>query len=279
MQPSVTSSSLNTDVQAVLQRQLTKAPLSIRRVLENQAYAPVVSKALGDASRDTALVVAVEEEVIMTLLGLQSPQDFEIAIASIPGVTTELLRSVTSAVHRDIFLPLAVNIESIRVNETQTVGTRESASVFDDILQRDTILQSQFNKLPQNAQTTIRSEEFGKAMSDIATHFRLTPDQVLLFTKSSLAALVGAINATTFYERARKDFALPGELFIAFTQTSDQRIFRPVRNAILMTISITGNKNDVGLLQETTPSAPSRQPDRAATRDEINRDPYRESIP
>ncbi len=153
-------------------------------------------------------------------------------------------------------------------------GSSEKETPLAERLIRDPELREYAARLPETVRTYLASSTAAQAVDHIAARYSLTDSQTAALRDGVLRVAVGALPIAAFRELISTSILRDQDQREHLLHGLEELVFAPVRTEILRALS--SNKRSAN--PATTGSAPAPQ-NVAATRDEINRDPYRESIP
>lgn len=192
-------------------------------------------------------------EVLATLLGLQTMQEFEEYFQHFPSLSAEQGRDFVTAIHKSLFAELALYVDGMSGdNNSGPLHTLETA------VASDSDVSARLSKLPASVQTMIRSMQLEDAFASIQRRHHIDSDMATFLGGQMVRVMVGLTAINDFKVNITRTAGIPPSSLDALFQDIEQRVFKPVRTAILGAL-----ENNMGSLP-TQDSHESADPYRAA---------------
>lgn len=217
-------------------------PTSIKNAIVDQEYKHAVRNALLGHVLSPEEVATIEEEVVMTLMGMQRKEDFaKNLIACVKGLTSNDVASVTTHIDERFFAllspfltpitPRAHSVEPPPVSPVaKAMGTK---SPLEQFINTQPDVQTRFYKLPEEVRDVILSPEVATIFSETVRTHNLTQTQFIAYGKEVVRVMVGLATTKDFRTHVAELAVVSKETEDVFVRSVEQGMFKPVRDAII----------------------------------------------
>jgi hypothetical protein len=232
------------ETDAVIRAQWQALAGPVRNSIHDQEHKTAVRNAVSQYLLSKEDTVALEDEVLMVLLGLQTKEEFAEYLPTIEGLSPNDAAAVMTHIDEHLFALLSPYLNASSAAEpgsetpahTHPLNSGGSTSPLEQFVIKDDAIRERFEKLPETVRQAILAENVAQAFSNVVRNNDLNQEQFITLGTLAVQVMVGLATTKDFRSRATEQHLVDEAHLKELVAEVEQNMFKPVRDAIVHTL-------------------------------------------